>query len=310
MQEGSRGGGEGTGATVIAVEGYMDVIALHQAGIENAVAPLGTALTENQLELLWKMTPQPVLCFDGDNAGIAPAFRAVELALPHIRPDRTVRFALLPDGKDPDDLVKQEGRAPFDRVMASARSLSDMVWTREVGSGQFETPEERARSRGAAEAGDQHHRRRKCAALLPAAYARPAEHAVSSAAGRATGSRRLFRRGFQGSGGAKRGGRFGGRGGQGEQGRSMPQGSVSDRLTRSALVRGADQLPALRGIGAGHHRHQPSADPLEDYDEIAALEFDNRDLQRLWSVVLGAAASIGSRPEPRGAGGIAGGGRP
>ncbi|WP_237681880.1 DNA primase, partial [Agrobacterium vitis] len=122
--------------TIIAVEGYMDVIALYQAGVENAVAPLGTALTENQLELMWKMTPQPVLCFDGDGAGQRAAFRAVDLALPHLKPGKSVRFAMLPDGKDPDDLVKQDGRAPFDRVLAEARSLDEMVWLRETGQGR------------------------------------------------------------------------------------------------------------------------------------------------------------------------------
>ena len=93
---------------VIAVEGYMDVIALAQAGFENAVAPLGTALTENQLELLWRMAPEPVLCFDGDQAGLHAAWRAADMILPVMQPGRTARFALLPEGKDPDDLV--EGR--------------------------------------------------------------------------------------------------------------------------------------------------------------------------------------------------------
>ncbi len=133
--------GEGT---IIAVEGYMDVIALHQAGIENAVAPLGTALTENQLDLLWKMTSQPVLCFDGDGAGIRAANRAADLALPHLKPGRSVRFALLLDGKDPDDLVRQDGRAPFDKVMAQAKPLSEMLWDREARNGTFDTPEARA----------------------------------------------------------------------------------------------------------------------------------------------------------------------
>ncbi len=124
-------------STVIAVEGYMDVIALHQAGIENAVAPLGTALTENQLGLLWKMTSEPVLCFDGDGAGLRAAYRAADLALPLIGPGKSVSFALLPDGKDPDDLVKHDGRAPFDRVMAQAKPLAEMIWTRESQSGSF-----------------------------------------------------------------------------------------------------------------------------------------------------------------------------
>src|SRR5690606_5023095 len=95
----------GKGGTVIAVEGYMDVIALAQAGFENVVAPLGTALTENQMELLWRMSGEPVLCFDGDQAGIKAAWRTADLILPSIQPGRTARFALLPEGKDPDDLL-------------------------------------------------------------------------------------------------------------------------------------------------------------------------------------------------------------
>src|SRR5262249_15468995 len=134
---------DGSG-TVIVVEGYMDVIALNQAGVENAVAPLGTALTENQLQLLWKMTSVPVLCFDGDGAGMRAASRAVDLALPFLKPGFSLKIALLPDGKDPDDLVKVEGRAPFDRVISEARALADMVWLRETSATNFDTPEKRA----------------------------------------------------------------------------------------------------------------------------------------------------------------------
>src|SRR5690606_19038184 len=113
------------GAAVIAVEGYMDVIALAQAGIENAVAPLGTALTENQLELLWRMSGEPVLCFDGDDAGLRAAWRAADLALPMVEPGRTVRFALLPEGRDPDDIVREAGGEAFNAVLAEARPLAD-----------------------------------------------------------------------------------------------------------------------------------------------------------------------------------------
>src|SRR5690606_4691136 len=86
----------GKDQAVIAVEGYMDVIALAQAGFANAVAPLGTALTENQMELLWRISPEPVLCFDGDQAGLRAAWRAADLILPSVQPGRTARFALLP----------------------------------------------------------------------------------------------------------------------------------------------------------------------------------------------------------------------
>lgn len=132
------------GGTVIAVEGYMDVIALAQAGFENVVAPLGTALTENQLELLWRMAPEPMLCFDGDKAGLKGAWRAADMALPSVQAGRSARFALLPEGKDPDDLVKAEGPDAFRSVLAEARPLVDLLWMRETGGGVFDTPERRA----------------------------------------------------------------------------------------------------------------------------------------------------------------------
>ncbi|RUV49068.1 DNA primase [Mesorhizobium sp. M7A.F.Ca.MR.228.00.0.0] len=132
------------GGTVIAVEGYMDVIALAQAGFENVVAPLGTALTENQLELLWRMAPEPMLCFDGDKAGLKAAWRAAVMALPSVQAGRSARFALLPEGKDPDDLVKAEGPDAFRRVLAEARPLVDLLWMRETAGGVFDTPERRA----------------------------------------------------------------------------------------------------------------------------------------------------------------------
>jgi len=99
------------GAPVIVVEGYVDVIALVTAGYEGAVAPLGTALTDDQLALLWKMADEPMLCFDGDAAGRRAAYRAVDLALPHLKPGKSLRFASLPQGHDPDDLVRSGGRA-------------------------------------------------------------------------------------------------------------------------------------------------------------------------------------------------------
>ncbi len=134
----------GRDGTIIAVEGYMDVIALSQAGFENVVAPLGTALTENQLELLWRMANEPVLCFDGDQAGLKAAWRAADMALPAIQPGRTARFALLPEGKDPDDLVKADGPEAFRAVLADARPLADLLWMRETSGGVFDTPERKA----------------------------------------------------------------------------------------------------------------------------------------------------------------------
>lgn len=130
--------------TVIAVEGYMDVIGMAQGGIDNAVAPLGTALTEDQIGLMWRMAPEPILCFDGDKAGLRAAFRAVERVLPLLKPGHSLRFALLPGGKDPDDLVREEGGEAMRAILAEARPLADMVWEKEVSAGSWDTPERRA----------------------------------------------------------------------------------------------------------------------------------------------------------------------
>jgi len=132
------------GAPVIAVEGYVDVIAMVTAGFAATVAPLGTALTEDQLTLLWKMADEPVLCFDGDNAGLRAAYRAVELAMPRLKPGKSLKFALLPQGQDPDDLVRSAGREAVMEVIAAARPLADMLWARETEGHSFATPERRA----------------------------------------------------------------------------------------------------------------------------------------------------------------------
>jgi len=132
------------GSQVVVAEGYVDVIALVGTGFAAAVAPLGTALTESQLGLLWKMADEPLLCFDGDGAGQRAAFRAADLALPHLKPGKSLRFAMMPEGQDPDDLARNGGRAAIDEVFAGARPLADMIWTRATEGGQFATPERRA----------------------------------------------------------------------------------------------------------------------------------------------------------------------
>src|SRR5579871_4444393 len=132
------------GAQLIVVEGYVDVIAMVTSGFPGAVAPLGTALTENQLALIWKMTDEPVLCFDGDRAGQKAAYRAADLALPLLKPGKSLRFALLPEGQDPDDLARSGGRAAIEEVLGAARGLAEMIWSREIEGGNFATPERRA----------------------------------------------------------------------------------------------------------------------------------------------------------------------
>jgi DNA primase len=132
------------GAALVVVEGYVDVIAMVGAGFAASVAPLGTALTENQLALLWKMADEPILCFDGDKAGQKAAWRAADLALPHLLPGKSLRFALLPEGQDPDDLARSGGRAAIEEVISAARGLADVIWSREVEGGSYATPERRA----------------------------------------------------------------------------------------------------------------------------------------------------------------------
>jgi DNA primase len=129
---------------VIAVEGYMDVIALAQAGFGEAVAPLGTALTEHQIERLWRLADVPILCFDGDSAGQKAAIRAAHRALPHIEPGRSLSFVTLPDGMDPDDLVRARGAAAFEALLQNPQPLSDRIWAHEVAAEPLDTPEARA----------------------------------------------------------------------------------------------------------------------------------------------------------------------
>ncbi|MHA7968553.1 DNA primase [Rhizobium sp. CAU 1783] len=284
--------GAGGADTIIAVEGYMDVIALHQAGVENAVAPLGTALTENQLDLMWKLTPVPVLCFDGDGAGQRAAFRAVDLALPHLKPGRSVRFAMLPDGKDPDDLVKQDGRAPFDKVLSEARPLAEMVWLRELGGGAFDTPEKRAELEARMKQvvtviADENVRRH---------YQQDVRDRLNAFFQPSQGGRGERRGGFEpgnrgGRGGQSGPGRFGGRAPGPSAGGG---GAISDRLARSGLVKGHQDQPALReSVLALTVVNHPQL--LQDeYDEIAAIDYEHRDLQKLWSSLLTAAAGAGA----------------
>ncbi|MDD3370608.1 MAG: DNA primase [Alphaproteobacteria bacterium] len=143
------------GQPIIVVEGYMDVIALVEAGYSGAVAPLGTALTEDQMQVLWKMLPplesreatrdySPILCFDGDSAGIRAASRAVERALPNITSAQTLRIATIEGAKDPDELIRKSGRSAFDAILRQAQPLIDVLWALSIAGRTLKTPEERA----------------------------------------------------------------------------------------------------------------------------------------------------------------------
>ena len=125
----------------VLVEGYMDVIALHKIGITNAVAPLGTALTENQIEILWKTSPEPIICFDGDAAGMKAAERASKRVLPILKEGHSLKFVFLPDGLDPDDFAKLKGKKAFDSLLDGAKPLSWLLWQTLTVGKKFETPE-------------------------------------------------------------------------------------------------------------------------------------------------------------------------
>ena len=132
------------GNVVLAAEGYMDVIALHQAGFTYAVAPLGTALTEAQIEELWRLADEPILCFDGDSAGQRAMGRAAERGLPILKPGKSLRFAALPASDDPDSLIKAKGAGAMQAILDAARPLVEVVWSLAVDGKPLDTPERRA----------------------------------------------------------------------------------------------------------------------------------------------------------------------
>ena len=130
--------------TIILAEGYMDVIALVRAGFAHSVAPLGTALTEDQLQLLWRTAPEPILAFDGDAAGLKAAHRAAHLALPHLKPGHSLRFAFLPTGEDPDSFIAANGAGAMTVLLETALPLSQLLWRAETEGKDLSTPERRA----------------------------------------------------------------------------------------------------------------------------------------------------------------------
>jgi DNA primase len=260
------------GETLIAVEGYMDVIALHQAGIASAVAPLGTALTEEQLSSLWRENGDPVLCFDGDQAGLKAAWRAADLALPLVGPGRSMRFALLPEGCDPDDIVREGGGEAFHAILADARPLADLIWMRETSGGVFETPEQRAelekRLRDiTGRIQDESVRRH---------YSQEMRDRIQAFFGRNNQRSRM-----EGTGRGKHWPSKGGR-----PGAAQSRMAVSETLARSGLVRkGGGTMPMREAaliVGLVNH-------PLlieEDFELFEGLEFTSTGARRLQQGIL------------------------
>jgi DNA primase len=268
------------GKPVVVVEGYLDVIAAAMAGFEGAVAPMGTALTEDHLQLLWRMADVPILCFDGDAAGQRAAERAAGLVLPHLAPGKTVRIATLPEGLDPDDLIRQQGRAAFAAVLERARSLSETVWSLETGGLVPETPEARAaleaRLRERANSiGDQSVRRHYMQAFderLRAFFqpARASHHGNQRWDGRRADNWR-----------------GGGRPGYGQGVRGTPHLVVSDTLRNSRLLKpglGGEAMPREAVILVSLINNPGLAE--NRLEALAELEFGSPHARRLFAALL------------------------
>lgn len=284
------------GAQLVAVEGYVDVIAMVTAGFPATVAPLGTALTEDQLGLLWKMADEPILCFDGDAAGRRAAYRALDIALPLLRPGKSLLIATLPDGQDPDDLVRSGGRAAVSDVLAGARPLAEVLWMREIEAGRFDTPERRAGLEAriaqvtaviADEAVRKYYRQdleaRMRALFSPAA--RGPERGRPAADQRSAGRRER-----------RPGGRF-----IADRGSLEQLAPLSPRFPASPIVRGVrSALPpreALILLAVVNHPWLLGAHA----EEFAELEFLHPDADRLRRVILDAAHDIADAAELRAA---------
>jgi DNA primase len=271
------------GAAVIAVEGYVDVIAMVMAGFEATVAPLGTALSADQLGLLWKMADEPTLCFDGDAAGRRAAYRAADVALPLLRPGKSLRFASLPEGSDPDDLARSGGRGALEEVLAGARPLADTLWMRETEAGGFDTPERRAAlearlSEVAGAIGEEsvrRHYRRDFETRLRSLFG--AEEPMRQATPRRR-DRWVMERG---------------------SGRRLPRGpagavtlaggryvAVSPQLAASALLRGARAaIPPREALILQAVLNHPWL-LHEHLEDIAGIEFRHPDVERVKSVLI------------------------
>lgn len=280
---------------LIAVEGYMDVIALAQAGFGQVVAPLGTALTERQLELLWRVSPEPVLCFDGDGAGMRAAWRAADLALPMIEPGRTLRFALLPNGQDPDDLVKTSGPEAFSAVLADTRSLADLLWMRETSGRDFSAPEKRA---------ELDKKLKELASRIKDESVR--FHYAQEMRDRAQaffGTAPRFSKKPE-----KEGTRFGGSR-SGRPGTASGRIVVSDSLARSAMVKQAlahagGVLPLREAVIVVALANHPTLIE-ENFDAIDTLELSHPDLRQLHAVLIdslaeGSESGLGNGEVPDG----------
>ncbi|MCP3403003.1 DNA primase [Bradyrhizobium sp. CCGB20] len=293
------------GGALIVVEGYVDVIAMVTAGFSGAVAPLGTALTESQLALLWKMADEPILCFDGDRAGQKAAYRAADLALPFLAPGKSLRFALLPEGQDPDDLVRAGGRGAIEEVIAAAKPLAEMIWSRELEGGNFVTPERRAALEARVKELSNGIRDEVVRRYYRDDFAERLRRAFAPEGGRGSfGDRGNFR---QGGGGGRsfqpRGGgqpnRFGGQGfGGGRRGPpgptplpSGPYQAASPQLATSPIMRGQRSAISRREALILQSLINHPWLLHEHLEEVAALELAHPEAHKLRAGIIAAFAN-------------------
>jgi DNA primase len=294
------------GSPIVVVEGYVDVIAMVGVGYPASVAPLGTALTENQLALLWKMADEPILCFDGDRAGQKAAWRAADLALPHLAPGKSLRFALLPEGQDPDDLARAGGRAAIDDVISASRGLADMIWSREIEGGNFATPERRAAlekrigeiSNGIGDEVVRRYYRQDLAERLARMFA-PEVSRGPSGGGRYGGGNYVGSYGrespqrFAPRGGQSPG-RFDARGGRPQGSSALPRGpyqAASSQLAASPIMRGQrSALSRREALILQCLINHPWI--LHDHlEEVAALELAHGEAHKLRAGIIAAFAN-------------------
>jgi len=278
--------------TVIAVEGYIDVIAMTAAGLAHVVAPLGTALTPEQCALLWRMAEEPILCFDGDKAGLKAADRAIDTALPLIGPGRTLRFVLLPGGQDPDELLRSGGAGALEQAMSAPLPLVEMLWRRETQERPLDTPERRAAlERRLAEVAGQIQDaalRRYYGQDLSARLSKLFSDEPSRAGEQGWRPRKNFGRtgfGRQGSGGPGAGGGFG------RPGVASGPVRVGAALANSPLFKGVKPQVSAREclILLVLINHPPLlADHIED---LAAMEFEAREANALRDLMVRGASS-------------------
>lgn len=263
------------GQPLVVVEGYMDVIALAQAGIEGGVAPLGTAVTEEQIAELWRLADEPVLCLDGDNAGRRAALRAAGRALPLLQPGRSLRFAFLPPGEDPDSLVRSLGRTAMEEALTAARPLVEIVWESEWPGTPPDTPESwaalKARLLG------------RAAAIAETEVQRLYRDALLD---RFYEARRALRGGGPGGWGGP-----GGRGGQGAGGRWVPgQRRDGPRPPPNRSKPRPERLSARRDTALLALALNHPLALLDCLEEVAAVELAERTMARLRSGLLDALA--------------------